>query len=249
MSDTQALLRPRPPSAPHLYLVAPGGAAHEGLYAYFLQQGMRVTAIGSAEEMLRRMHRLRPDLVVLSAELPGMSGLEACRRLRADGDRLGLVLLDAADDEIDRVLALEMGADDVLSRPFGARELLARVRAVLRRTPAVPGVPPRAGGVVRIGAQRFDLSSRSLHGAGRQRALASVEYSLLAELVRSPRVPLSRERLLAVSHGAALHGVSARAVDAAVVRLRRLVEPDPAQPRYIQTVRGHGYMFLPDAPA
>ena len=130
-------------------------------------------------------------------------------------------------------------------QPFSARELLARIRAVLRRVSTTPGVPIAFDREVLIGEFTFVPATRSLHGAdGHTRVLSTVEYAMLAELVTSPNVPISRERLLSVSHERS-ESLLARTVDVAVMRLRKIVEPDPAVPRYIQTVRGHGYMFVP----
>jgi two-component system, OmpR family, phosphate regulon response regulator OmpR len=221
-------------------------ALRDMLAQYLEKQGLAVTTMASAEELLRRMHRLRPDLVVMDVGLPGMSGLEACAKLRAEGDRVPIVLLTARSEEIDRVLGLEMGADDYLGKPFSARELLARVRAVLRRVDVAPGVPRGQAQPVRIGELTFMPDSRSLVGAGQVRVLSTVEYALLAELVANPRLPISRERLLGATHGRA-DAVLLRTIDVAVMRLRKLLEPDPAEPRYIQTVRGLGYMFVPYA--
>jgi two-component system, OmpR family, phosphate regulon response regulator OmpR len=231
----------------HLFIVEDDPALRDMLADYLEKQGLAVTTMTSAEELLRRIHRLRPDLIVLDVGLPGMSGLDACTRLRAEGDRVPIVLLTARSEEIDRIVGLEMGADDYLGKPFSARELLARVRAVLRRADAPPGVPRGEAPPVRIGAFMFAPASRSLHrleDTSDVRMLSTVEYSLLAELVANPRVPISRERLLAAAHGRA-DAVLLRTVDVAVMRLRKLVEPDPAEPRYIQTVRGLGYMFVP----
>jgi two-component system phosphate regulon response regulator OmpR len=228
----------------HLFIVEDDPALRDMLTAYLEKQGLAVTTMASAEELMRRIHRLRPDLIVLDVGLPGMSGLEACTRLRAEGDRVPIVLLTARSEEVDRIVGLEMGADDYLGKPFSARELLARVRAVLRRADAVPGVPRGEAVPVRIGAYTFAPASRSLHCGHEARMLSTVEYALLAELVSNPRVVISRERLLAATHGRG-DAVMLRTIDVAVMRLRKLLEPDPAEPRYIQTVRGHGYMFVP----
>jgi two-component system, OmpR family, phosphate regulon response regulator OmpR len=228
----------------HLFIVEDDPALRDMLADYLEQQGLAVTTMTNAEELLRRIHRLRPDLIVLDVGLPGMSGLDACSRLRADGDRVPIVLLTARSEEVDRIVGLEMGADDYLGKPFSARELLARVRAVLRRVDAAPGVPRGAEAPVTIGAYTFAPASRSLHNGDVVRMLSSIEYSLLAELVANPRVPISRERLLAATHGRA-DAVLLRTIDVAVMRLRKLLEPDPAEPRCIQTVRGLGYMFVP----
>ena len=237
------------PKPYHLFVVEDDPAMRDMLSSYLEKQGMAVTSMPSAEDLMRRIHRLRPDLVVLDVSLPGESGLQACQRLRADGDRVPIILLTARTEEIDRVLGLEMGADDYLGKPFSARELLARIRAVLRRVSTTPGVPIAYDRDVPIGPFTFSPATRSLQTVdGVMRVLSTVEYAMLAELVTSPNVPISRERLLAVSHerGDAL---LARTVDVAVMRLRKIVEPDPATPRYIQTVRGHGYMFVPQARA
>ena len=231
----------------HLFVVEDDSAMRDMLTSYLEKQGMAVTAMPSAEDLMRRIHRLRPDLVVLDVTLPGESGLQACQRLRAEGDRVPIILLTARTEEIDRVLGLEMGADDYLGKPFSARELLARIRAVLRRVSSTPGVPIAYEQDVAIGGHTFQPATRSLvAGDGSVRVLSTVEYAMLAELVTSPNVPISRERLLAVSHTRE-EVLLARTVDVAVMRLRKLVEPDPAVPRYIQTVRGHGYMFVPHA--
>jgi two-component system, OmpR family, phosphate regulon response regulator OmpR len=238
--DTKADAKPY-----HLFVVEDDTAMRDMLSSYLEKQGMAITAMPSAEDLMRRIHRLRPDLVVLDVSLPGISGLEACRKLRADGDRVPIILLTARSEEIDRVLGLEMGADDYLSKPFSARELLARIRAVLRRVSTTPGVPISFDREVPIGGFVFVPATRSLHGEdGSTRVLSTVEYAMLAELVTNPNVPISRERLLAVSHTRS-DVLLTRTVDVAVMRLRKIVEPDASVPRFIQTVRGHGYMFVP----
>ena len=228
----------------HLFVVEDDTALRDMLCTYLEKQSLVVTPMQNAEEMLHRIHRLRPDLIVLDVGLPKMSGLEACRQLRAEGDRVPVILLTARSEEIDRILGLEMGADDYLGKPFSARELLARVRAVLRRATFTPGAPVDSSASVAIGDYLFMVGARSLHKGSQVRVLNTVEYALLAELTTNPGVSVSRERLMAVSH-TRRDAVSVRAVDAAVVRLRKAVEPDPGAPRYIQTVRGHGYVFVP----
>lgn len=232
----------------HLYVVEDDTALRDMLTTYLEKQGMVVTAMPSAEDMLHRIHRLRPDMIVLDVGLPGMSGLQACQSLRAAGDRVPIILLTARSEEIDRVLGLEMGADDYLGKPFGARELLARIHAVLRRAVPTPGTALAGHVPVWVGNFEFRPGERSVHRDGQARVLNTVEYALLAELTANPGVPISRERLLAASH-VRVDSVSLRAIDAAVMRLRKLLEPDPGMPLYIQTLRGHGYMFVPQGMA
>ncbi len=229
---------------PLLFVVEDDPALREMLAAYLQQQGYRVTTMASAEDFLRRIERSRPDLVVLDVGLPGQDGLQACARLRATGDRLPVVLLTARSEAVDRIVGLEIGADDYLGKPFSARELLARIKAVLRRAPTAPGVPRGDLAPTRMGRYTFMPASRCLQSLDEVRVLSTLEYALLAELVASAGQPVSRERLLSATHGEA-DAVLPRTIDVAVMRLRKLLEPDPAEPRYIQTVRGRGYMFVP----
>jgi two-component system, OmpR family, phosphate regulon response regulator OmpR len=228
-----------------VHLVDVDTPARTALRSYLEANGLGVTPLGSAEELLRRMDRLRPDLVVLEMLLPGMGGLRACQQLRGAGDRVPLIFITSRGDEVDRVLGIEVGADDLLVKPVSPRELLARIHAVLRRTLVPPGLPMFAMQPVAIGRQSFDPTVRCLHHDGRQHMLSTVEFAVLAELVGSPGVAMSRERLLAASHSREGQTLQLRAIDVVVMRLRKRVEPDPAEPRFIQTIRGHGYMFVP----
>jgi two-component system phosphate regulon response regulator OmpR len=233
----------------HLYLVEDDLALSDMLVAYLCKQGFAVTAMTRAEDLLERLVQERPDLILMDIGLPGLNGLDACRKLRTDGIDVPLMLLTARNDEIDRVLGLEMGADDYLGKPFSTRELLARVRALLRRATHKSTSAPATSldteaADVRIGDRLFMTASRSLQRGGDMRILSSVEYAILAELVLNPNAAITRERLLAVSHPR-VDDVMPRAIDAAIVRLRKVLEPEPARPRYIQTVRGHGYVFVP----
>lgn len=227
----------------HLYVVEDDVALRDMLASYLDRQGMGVTAFADAESFLDAYATARPNLLILDVGLPGLNGLDLCRSLRVQGDPLPIILLTARSEEIDRVLGLEMGADDYLSKPFSARELVARVRAVLRRYQGVHGESGPSQGV-RIGAHAFVPESRSLVNGDDFRVLNPVEFALLSELVAQSNIPVSRERLIAVSHDDE-DEVTPRAVDAAIMRLRRVVEPDPSQPRFIQTVRGQGYVFVP----
>jgi len=214
------------------------------LQQYLGKLGFEVVAMASADELLRRLPRRRPHLVVLDLMMPGTGGLEALRKLRADGDDLPLILLTARGDEIDRILGLEMGADDYLAKPFNPRELLARIHAVLRRRQPPSGGAPRAGAAMRVGAYWLDPQTRTLQGDGAPLRLSSGEFALLGALVAHPLKTLSRERLIDLTRGGG-HELSERAVDVQVLRLRKLIERDPENPVLIQTVRGVGYVFVP----
>ena len=234
----------QPPPSAHLYVIEDDAPLREMLTFNFEKHGFAVTALSSAEEMLERIGRQRPDLLVMDVGLPGMSGLRACQSLRASGDHVPIILLTARSEEVDRVLGLEMGADDYVGKPFSAHELLARVHALLRRAAITAGAAMGVRKTIRIGEYAFAPESRSLHRGQEVRVLSAVEYALLAELASNPSTPVSRERLLSVSHPRD-DAVLLRTIDAAIMRLRKILEPDPAAPRYIQTVRSQGYMFVP----
>ncbi len=245
MNDrTHASLPATRASGPHLFIVEDDDALRHLLGDYFQQQSLAVTLLARADELEPRVSCEAPDLILMDIGLPGLNGLDACHRLRQAGHQTPVILLTARSDEVDRVLGLEMGADDYLVKPFSTRELLARVRAALRRAKGVSGQTTGATGEVTMGTHVLDIAARSLRRGGESRVLNGVEYALLAELAQAPLITLSREHLLAVSH----HGdgmAMPRAIDAAIMRLRKMLEPDPARPRYIQTVRGQGYVFVP----
>ena len=187
-----------------------------------------------------------PDLVVLDLMLPGDDGLTALRRLRDAGDDLPVVMLTARADGVDRIIGLEQGADDYLAKPFLPRELTARIEAVLRRRNAMPaGTPVEGGECIRFGDNQLDLSARTLLQNNEPVVITSGEFSLLAAFVRHPHRPLSRERLIELARGPG-SDTDSRSMDVQVSRVRKLVEPDPTRPRYVQTVWGYGYVFVPD---
>jgi two-component system phosphate regulon response regulator OmpR len=166
--------------------------------------------------------------------------------LRDAGDDLPVVMLTARGDGVDRIIGLEQGADDYLAKPFLPRELSARIEAVLRRRSSIPaGTPLAEGGDVMFGENQFDLSARTLIRDGTPVVITSGEFSLLAAFVQHPHRPLSRERLIELARGPG-SDTDSRSMDVQVSRVRKLVEPDPARPRYIQTVWGYGYVFVPD---
>jgi two-component system phosphate regulon response regulator OmpR len=179
--------------------------------------------------------------------MPGEDGLSICRRLRAAKDTTPIIMLTAKVEDVDRIVGLEVGADDYLPKPFNPRELLARIHAVLRRRPPqeAPGAPSKEPQTVVFGPYEFDLSLRRLSKNGEQISLTTGEFSMLKALVRHPRQPLSRDKLAQLARGREFEPFD-RSLDVQISRLRKMLEPDPSQPRYIQTVWGVGYVFVPD---
>jgi len=222
----------------------------ELLNRYLAEQGYAVRAVADAAEMNRQLARERYDLMILDLMLPGEDGLSVCRRLRGGGDLLPIIMLTAKGDDVDRIVGLELGADDYLPKPFNPRELVARIQAVLRRRPPLPppGAPAAAAQVVEFGEFRLNLGTRTLTRNGAEVPLTSGEFSLLKVLVEHPRTPMSRDKLMELARGREF-GAFDRSIDVQVSRLRKLVESDPARPGFIQTVWGFGYVFIPDGKA
>ena len=214
---------------------------------YLTEQGFEARAVPDAAGMDKQLARERYDLVVLDLMLPGEDGLAICRRLRAQNTGPAIVMLTAKGDEVDRIVGLEMGADDYLPKPFNPRELVARINAVLRRRPPAgpPGAPATGTEIHRFGTFEFNLATRSLARDGKPVALTTGEYSVLKVLVQHPRQPLSRDKLMELARGRE-YGVFDRSIDVQISRLRKIVEDDHARPRHIQTVWGFGYAFVPD---
>ncbi|MFN8838754.1 MAG: two-component system response regulator OmpR [Burkholderiales bacterium] len=217
------------------------------LHRYLTQQQFEVALAQDGPSMNRLLQREPWDLIILDLMLPGEDGLSIVRRLRGANDRTPVIMLTAKGDDVDRIVGLEMGADDDLPNPVNPRELLARINAVLRRQPApdAPGAPATDLGEVRFGAFVFDAALRTLTRDGQPVPLTSGEFSVLKVFARHPRAPLSREKLMVLARGRE-YGAFDRSLDVQVSRLRKLIEADPANPRYIQTVWGVGYVFVPD---
>ncbi len=217
------------------------------LERYLKENGLAVRTVANTQQMDGLLARERYACVVLDLMMPGEDGLSACRRLRADQNDIPIIMLTARGDEIDRILGLEMGADDYLPKPFNPRELLARIKALLRRRRQAAEAPgaPLAEGVVAFAGIAIDLAARTLTRNGATHRLTTGEFALLSALIARPGRPLSRERLLELTQPDDAD-VSARSIDLQIHRLRRLIEADPSAPRCIQTVRGHGYVFVPD---
>ncbi len=218
------------------------------LQRYLGDQGLVVRAVDSAEPVERLLARERFDVLVLDVMMPGEDGLALCRRLRAQGETVPILMLTARGDPVDRIVGLEMGADDYLPKPFTPRELLARIQALIRRQRVLgahAGPAADGAGTVRFGAHVLHLSQRRLERDGEDVPLSTVEFRLLQALAQHPNRPLGRDRLMVLAHGHD-HAATDRSIDVQVMRLRKLIETDPAQPRHIQTVWGLGYVFVPD---
>jgi len=213
---------------------------------YLIDQGYEVRCLCDVKQLEARLEFQRPDLVVLDLMLPGDDGLTALRRLRDAGDDLPVVMLTARGDGVDRIIGLEQGADDYLGKPFLPRELTARIEAVLRRRSSIPaGTPLADGAQVIFGDNQLDLAARTLVRNGATQVITSGEFSLLAAFVQHPHRPLSRERLIELARGPE-SDTDSRSMDVQVSRVRKLIEQDPSRPRYLQTVWGYGYVFVPD---
>lgn len=215
------------------------------LERYMTEQGFVVSSAFDAKNMDQMLERDRYDALILDLMLPGEDGLSICRRLQTTRPDLPILMLTAKGDEIDRIVGLEMGADDYLAKPFNPRELVARLRAVLRRRIApVPGAPDGEEEIVAFGKFSLNLGSRELFMGEEKLPLTSGEFAILKVLVKHPRHSLSRERLMELARGRE-HEAYDRSIDVQISRLRKLIEADHANPHHIQTVRGFGYVFVP----
>ncbi len=220
------------------------------LRRYLTQEGFDVLLAEDGKAMSRLLLRETVDLIVLDLMMPGDDGLTVCRKLRSAKDLTPVIMLTAKGEDVDRIIGLEVGADDYLGKPFNPRELLARINAVLRRRPAqvTPASPSADKQVVNFGPFSFDMGARSLRRGDDELALTSGEFAMLKALVRHPRVPLSREKLAQLARGRGFEPFD-RSLDVQVSRLRKLIEQDATAPRFIQTVWGVGYVFVPDGNA
>ena len=225
-------------SEPHLLVVDDDARLRELLRRYLSENGFRVTVAADGADARANLASFAFDLIVLDVMMPGESGLELTRALRADGrPRVPILLLTAMDEPEDRVNGLEQGADDYLAKPFEPRELVLRIRNIIERR----GATDRADREVRFGAFRFDLARGELFHGGEIVRLTAAEAGLLASLAARAGQAVSREDL---SQAAQFSG-NIRNVDVQMTRLRRKIEADPRYPRYLQTVRGTGYALKP----
>ena len=219
------------------------------LERFFVSKGYRARTVPNTEQMDRLLAREVFNLVVLDLMLPGEDGLTACRRLRTANNQIPIIMLTAKGDELSRIKGLELGADDYLAKPFNPDELMARVKAVLRRqsTP-VPGAPGSEDESVTFGDYELSLATRELKRGEEVHMLTTGEFAVLKALVMNARQPLTRDKLMNLARGREWDALE-RSIDVQISRLRRMIEPDPSKPRYIQTVWGVGYVFVPDGAA
>ncbi|MBK9942858.1 MAG: response regulator transcription factor [Kouleothrix sp.] len=211
---------------------------------YLDRAGFRVLTAGDGPSALRLARTERPSLLVLDLMLPGMDGLDVARALRGDPATrsMPMIMLTARVEEADRLIGLELGADDYITKPFSPRELVARVRAVLRRAEG----DREAETILRAGDLQIDLQRRSVRVGGVPVELTATEFDLLAILAREPGRPFTRTQLLELAYDISYAGFD-RTVDAHIKNLRRKIEPDPRNPRYVLTIYGVGYKFAEDA--
>jgi two-component system phosphate regulon response regulator OmpR len=229
---------------PRILVVDDDPALRELLTSYLAANGFAVDAVGDGQAMRAALAQNMPDAIVLDLMLPGEDGLALTRMLRTQS-AVPILMLSARGEEVDRVVGLEVGADDYLAKPFGPRELLARLRALLRRGQAAPLVKPEA---VAIGGQfgdfSLDIAGRRLLRGGLEVHLTGAEFDLLVAFVARPNRVLSRDLLIDLLKGYDRDPFD-RSIDIRVTRLRRKIESDPTNPAYIRTVRGEGYFFNP----
>ncbi|HTT38348.1 MAG TPA: response regulator transcription factor [Burkholderiales bacterium] len=208
------------------------------LSEYLAPLGLRLTACTTAADGLRMLGKERFDALILDVMLPDLDGFEVCRRVRAGSD-VPILMLTARGDEMDRIVGLELGADDYLPKPFNPRELLARLRAIMRRREPAAG---RREQVLRFGRLEIDRSARSVRVDGEERSLTGYQFDLLCALAENAGRVMSREALMDKLRGESFEAFD-RSLDVHVSRIRAAVEDDPKHPRRILTVRGSGYVF------
>ena len=234
-------------SGKHILVVDDDPKLRDLLRRYLTENQFEVSLAQDGASMNRLLLREPFDLIILDLMMPGEDGLAIVRRLRGANDTTPVIMLTAKGDDVDRIVGLEMGADDYLPKPFNPRELLARINAVLRRRQAVetPGAPSAESGEVHFGEFTLNLGTRALTRNGETLPLTTGEFAVLKVFAMHPKVALSREKLMVLARGRE-YGAYDRSLDVQISRLRKLVEPDPAHPRFLQTVWGVGYVFIPD---
>lgn len=235
---------------PKILIVDDDPRLRDLLRRYLGENGFNVLVSENGEAMKRLWVREHFDVLILDLMMPGEDGLAILKRLRAEKDMTPVIMLTARGEDVDRILGLELGADDYLGKPFNPRELLARIHAVLRRRQRqdAPGAPSMENEVVKFGDFELDLGTRVLKKNGEIVPLTTGEFAVLKAFARHPRQPLSRDKLMEMARGREYEAFD-RSLDVQISRLRKLLEPDPSKPRYLQTVWGLGYVFIPDGHA
>lgn len=232
-------------ATPHILIVEDDAEIARVTSRFLSDAGYRVAHAPDARALDRRLRDARPDLIVLDLMLPGEDGLAICRRLRTTSS-VPIIMLTALGEEMDRVVGLELGADDYMAKPFSPRELLARIRAVLRRPSNPHDGAAVAARAYRFGGWRVDPGSRQVHSPDGVRVmLTGAEFDLLVAFCERPRRVLTRDQLLDLTQGRSA-GPFDRSIDTLVSRIRQKIEPDPKDPTFIVTVRLGGYMFTPE---
>lgn len=230
----------------HILIVDDDHGIRELLATYLEKEGMRTSAAANGRQMRAALEAAVPDLIVLDLMLPGEDGLALCRELRAGRHRgVPILMLTARGDEVDRIIGLEMGADDYLAKPFGVRELLARIKAVLRRTRMLPPNIQVTESVQMLGFGDWKLDTTHRHlldNAGTMVALSGAEYRLLRVFLDHPQRVLNRDQLMNLTQGRDAD-IYDRSIDLLVSRLRQRLGDGPREPRYIKTLRNEGYVF------
>ena len=232
---------------PKLLVVDDDPRLRDLLRRYLGENGFQVFVADNGVTMNRLWLRERFDALILDLMMPGEDGLQILRRLREQKDTTPIIMLTARGEDVDRIVGLEMGADDYIPKPFNPRELLARIHAVLRRRPVAdaPGAPSMTDEVVKFGEFQLDLGTRVLRKNGEPVPLTTGEFAVLKAFARHPKQPLSRDKLMEIARGREYEAFD-RSLDVQVSRLRKMIEPDPSKPRFLQTVWGVGYVFIPD---
>lgn len=234
------------PTAAHVVVVDDDEDVRSTVAEYLRRNGLAVSEADGGTALREIMGQRPIDLAVLDINMPGDDGLTLAREIRASGEA-GIIMLTARSDDVDRIVGLEIGADDYVTKPFNPRELLARVRSVLRRARASAGgeAPATMGREVQMGICRLNLDSRKLYRAdGTEQPLTAMEFDLLATFATHPGRVLSRDQLLDLAHNKDIEPFD-RSIDIRITRIRRKIEADPAKPQAIKTVRGAGYVYSP----
>ena len=230
----------------HILIVDDDPVVRDLVREYLQSRGYTVSVLHHGMGLQRRLQVERPDLVVLDIMMPELDGISALRTLRIAGDEIPVILLTARADVIDRVIGLELGADDYLGKPFDPSELVARIRTVLRRRGvALLGAAPEQRAPYRFGRFEINFPARELRRDGERITLRSSEFAMLKIFVNHAMTVLTRAQLLEKLHGTHAEHRN-RSLDVSIWRLRRLIEIDPSEPRYVQTVWGQGYVFVAD---